>query len=179
MSDKKDIPVLTDKQKRFCEEYLIDLNATKAAIRSGYSKKTAASMGCENLIKPNIQTYIAELKKDVSERNKISVDECVQILADIARFDMAELYDENDNLKSIHNIPKEHRQAIEELTAFEEFQGFGQDRESIGYTKKVKASGKQGAIDKLLKHLGGYEKDNEQREGSSVVIFNLPHNGRD
>ena len=47
-------PKLTDKQEAFCLEYLIDLNATQAAIRAGYSEKTAASQACENLIKPNV-----------------------------------------------------------------------------------------------------------------------------
>lgn len=49
---------LTEKQKRFCDEYLIDLNATQAAIRAGYSKKTANRTGPENLSKPVIKAYI-------------------------------------------------------------------------------------------------------------------------
>nr|DAW50964.1 MAG TPA: Terminase small subunit [Caudoviricetes sp.] len=49
---------LTEKQKRFCDEYLIDLNATQAAIRAGYSKKTANRTGSENLSKPVIKAYI-------------------------------------------------------------------------------------------------------------------------
>ena len=168
---------LTDKQKRFCEEYLIDLNATQAAIRSGYSKKTAKEQGCQNLTKLNIQEYVQELQKGISERNKITIDECVSILANIARTDFATFYDENDNLKSIHDIPKESREAIEELSVFEEFQGTGKERELIGFTKKIKSSGKQAAIDKLLKHLGGYEKDNGQKT-ANINIFELPDNGR-
>ncbi len=54
---------LTEKQKRFCEEYLVDLNATQAAIRAGYSKKSAYSIGEENLKKPKIRNYICELKQ--------------------------------------------------------------------------------------------------------------------
>lgn len=49
---------MTAKQMRFCDEYLIDLNATQAAIRAGYSKKTAYSIGVENLKKPEIKKYI-------------------------------------------------------------------------------------------------------------------------
>ncbi len=51
---------LTPKQARFVEEYLIDLNATQAAIRAGYSAKTARAMGCENLTKPDIQAAVTE-----------------------------------------------------------------------------------------------------------------------
>jgi phage terminase small subunit len=49
---------MTAKQQRFCDEYLIDLNATQAAIRAGYSKKTATVIGAENLTKPYIKEYI-------------------------------------------------------------------------------------------------------------------------
>ena len=63
--------MLTDKQKRFCQEYLIDLNATQAAIRAGYSAKTARSIGNENLTKPDIQRKIQELIQDRSYRTEI------------------------------------------------------------------------------------------------------------
>lgn len=61
----------TPKLERFCEEYLIDLNATKAAIRAGYSKKTASEMGYENLRKPQVIEKINELKQKRSEKTRI------------------------------------------------------------------------------------------------------------
>lgn len=63
---------LTDKQEMFCAEYLIDLNATQAAIRAGYSEKTANRMGSENLSKPDLQEKIAELMSARSEKTKIN-----------------------------------------------------------------------------------------------------------
>ena len=66
-------PKLTAKQMRFCEEYLIDFNATQAAIRAGYSKKTAKEIGCENLTKPNIAGYLAELRGELKERTLVTV----------------------------------------------------------------------------------------------------------
>jgi phage terminase small subunit len=62
---------LTDKQEMFCREYLIDLNATQAAIRAGYSEKTARASGYENLTKPDIQDRITELKTDRNGRLQI------------------------------------------------------------------------------------------------------------
>lgn len=67
---------LTAKQQRFCDEYLIDLNATQAAIRSGYSKKTAKQIGQENLTKPDIKEYIekrmAEKEKElIADQNEV------------------------------------------------------------------------------------------------------------
>ncbi|CAA0254351.1 terminase small subunit [Tenacibaculum maritimum] len=155
---------LTPKQKRFCEEYVIDLNGTQAAVRTGYSEKTANRIASENLSKPDIQNYISELQKDIQERNKITVDECVTILSKIARHDIADFYEENGSLKSIHNIPKDSRLAISELSVFEEFEGKGKDRELIGFTKKIKTLDRKGVIVELMKHLGGYEKDNNQKK---------------
>lgn len=62
---------LTAKQEAFCLEYLVDLNATQAAIRAGYSQKTAGAVGHENLKKPEIEQKIAELMKERSEKTKI------------------------------------------------------------------------------------------------------------
>lgn len=71
---------LTAKQKRFVEEYLVDLNATQAAIRAGYSENTATIIGHENLRKPNISEAIAEARNKLSERSEWSAE---QILRDI------------------------------------------------------------------------------------------------
>jgi phage terminase small subunit len=62
---------LTSRQQAFCEEYLIDLNALQAAIRAGYSGKTAKQIGSENLSKPDVAKYIAELKAERSLLTKI------------------------------------------------------------------------------------------------------------
>jgi phage terminase small subunit len=62
---------LTSRQQAFCEEYLIDLNALQAAIRAGYSEKTAKQIGSENLSKPDVAKYIAELKAERSLLTKI------------------------------------------------------------------------------------------------------------
>lgn len=71
---------LTDKQKRFVEEYLIDLNATQAAIRAGYSEKTAYSIGQENLTKPEIQAAIQAAQNKRAERIQITQDDVIRML---------------------------------------------------------------------------------------------------
>lgn len=65
---------LTDKQELFAREFIKDLNATQAAIRAGYSEKTARAIGCENLTKPDIQQRIAELNQERLERVQIDAD---------------------------------------------------------------------------------------------------------
>ena len=76
---------LTPKQQRFVEEYLIDLNATQAAIRSGYSEKTAKEIGSENLTKPNIAKAIEEAQESLSNKTQLTVDMVVQGLLNEAK----------------------------------------------------------------------------------------------
>lgn len=75
---------LTAKQKRFCDEYLIDLNATQAAIRAGYSEKTAYRTGADNLKKPQIEEYIAKRQKELSRSTEITQERVIKELALIA-----------------------------------------------------------------------------------------------
>lgn len=76
---------LTPKQQRFVEEYLIDLNATQAAIRAGYSEKTAAVIGAENLIKPNIAKAIQEAQEKLSNKAQVTIEMVVQGLLNEAK----------------------------------------------------------------------------------------------
>lgn len=83
-------PNLTDKQEKFVQEYLLDLNATQAAIRAGYSEKTARSIGCENLIKPDIQERIQEYQKEQREKFSVSFEKKQKLLLKIAEYGISE-----------------------------------------------------------------------------------------
>ena len=76
---------LTAKQQRFCDEYLIDLNATQAAIRAGYSKKTAYSIANENLMKPEIKKYIDERMAEKKSKLIADQDEVLKYLTSVLR----------------------------------------------------------------------------------------------
>ncbi len=76
---------MTAKQKRFCDEYLIDLNATQAAIRAGYSKKSAYSIGVENLNKPELKKYIDERMKEKEDSLIAKQDEVLKYLTSVMR----------------------------------------------------------------------------------------------
>lgn len=76
---------LTEKMKRFCDEYLIDLNATQAAIRAGYSKRTAYSIGVINLKKPEIQTYINDRMTEKESQLIATQDEVLKYLTSVMR----------------------------------------------------------------------------------------------
>lgn len=86
MGEKK----LTPKQQRFCDEYLIDMNGTQAAIRAGYSKKTARVIGQENLLKPAVREYIDERMKEKEEKLVANQDEVMQYLTAVMRREYSE-----------------------------------------------------------------------------------------
>ena len=96
---------LTDKQKRFCEEYLIDLNATQAAIRAGYKQKTARSIAAENLTKPDIALYLQELMQQRSERTGVSADLVLDELRRIAMTEEVEITGK-EKLKALELLGK-------------------------------------------------------------------------
>lgn len=73
------------KQKRFCDEYLIDCNATKAAIRAGYSEKTAKQMGAENLSKPGLRAYIDEQLERLHNEKTADAQEVMEYLTAVMR----------------------------------------------------------------------------------------------
>lgn len=86
MADK-----LTPKQQRFVEEYLVDLNATQAAIRAGYSEKTAYSIGQENLTKPEIAEAIKNKQQKISEKLEITIESLLMDAEKIKNISMSEI----------------------------------------------------------------------------------------
>ena len=76
---------LTEKQKRFADEYIISGNATQAAIKAGYSKKTAAVIGTENLIKPNIKNYIDKRLEELKSERTADAQEVLEYLTSVMR----------------------------------------------------------------------------------------------
>ena len=135
---------LTDKQKRFVAEYLIDLNATQAAVRAGYSEKTAYSMGQRLLKNVEIQAAIAEAMKARSERTEITQDRVLNELAALGFYDVADFAAVEGGhvvLKETAIIPKEKRIAI---VAIKEGQS----------GIEVKLADKLRALEMIGKHLG-------------------------
>lgn len=76
---------MTPKQKRFCDEYLIDCNATQAAIRAGYSAKTAKQIATENLSKPDLRAYIDQRLEEMQSKKIASSEEVMQYLTSVMR----------------------------------------------------------------------------------------------
>jgi phage terminase small subunit len=98
---------LTAKQAMFVKEYLIDLNATQAAIRAGYSAKTANVIGPENLAKPCVAAAIQEAMDKRAEKIEITADKVLQEIAKLAFANIQDFYDESGILKDINSLPRD------------------------------------------------------------------------
>lgn len=155
---------LTDKQYRFCHEYMVDSNATQAAIRAGYSEDTAGSIGSENLKKPNISEYIVELREKAQKRAGISVDRILNEYAKVAFFDIRKIYNDDGSLLPIQEIDSESAGAIAGMETYEENEKSGEETFNSGTVRKVKIADKIRALDSLGKHFGIFEKDNQQKQ---------------
>lgn len=157
---------LTPKQARFVAEYLVDLNATQAAIRAGYSARTAKSIGQENLTKPDIQAGIAAKQQERAARTGITADRVLQELARIAFFDLRRLYREDGSLKAMHELDDDAAAVLASVEVLEEFEGTGKDRVLIGHTRKAKIPDKVAAIGLAMRHLGML-KDKVEHTGAN------------
>lgn len=135
---------MTKKQKRFVEEYLIDLNATQAAIRAGYSPDTAGSIGAENLKKPEIKNRIDKAMAERSRRTGINQD---RVLQELARIGFAKITDvvDPDTAKIRLDASEDDLACIQSIKI--KPNEFGTEREVKLYDKKA-------ALVDLGKHLG-------------------------
>lgn len=169
---------LTDKQKRFCEEYMIDLNASQSAIRAGYSEDSAKEQGSRLLTNANIQEYISELKQSKSEELNISQNMVLKELMKVAFGDVKNYFDDNGRLIDINELENQISASIKSVTVQQEkitSDGKSTFESSI---KKIESYDKLKALEIINKMLGFYEKDNAQKSISQVTIFELPDNGR-
>jgi phage terminase small subunit len=140
---------LTPKQRRFIEEYLTDLNATKAAIRAGYSAKTAGQIGEKLLKKVEIAAAVAEAKKARSERTEITADRVLHELAAIAFLDPAKVFTSTGEVRLLDEMDESVRRAIASVETI----SLGDGGEAVSTVKKVKMNDKLRALELLGKHL--------------------------
>lgn len=161
---------LTPKQQRFVEEYLIDLNATQAAIRAGYSEKTARSIGQRLLTNVDIQKAIEDAQSKRAEQTQIDAAYVLRRLVEIDQMDVLDIMDDKYCLKPIGEWPKIWRQYISSIENLEEFEGFGEDRTQIGWLKKIKWPDKTKNLELLGKHVSvGAFKDKVEHSGQLEI----------
>lgn len=110
-----------------------------------------------------VSVRVKEIKAQVSQTLTISLERTLQEIARLALFDTRKLFNPDGSLKPIHELDDDAAAAIASIEVEEINVGSGEERKTIGYTRKVKVWDKNPALEKLMKHLGGYEKHNEQK----------------
>lgn len=138
---------LTDKQQRFVDEYLIDLNATQAAIRAGYSAKTADQQGSRMLANVKVKQAVAEKQAQRSKRTGVNQDRVVLELAKVAFAKMTDIVDSNGKIKE--DASPDDLACIESIKYKESDNEYGGSVE-----REVKIASKLKALELLGKHLG-------------------------
>lgn len=162
---------LTPKQARFVEEYLVDLNATQAAIRAGYSEKTAYSIGEENLRKPEIASAVQSAMAERSKRTEITADRVLKELAKLGFSDirkaiswrahvtgMVEEEDGTQRLAVTNEVALIDSDKIDDDTAA----AVAEISQTAQGGLKIKLHDKKGALVDIGRHLGMFTDKVEQ-----------------
>ena len=147
---------LSPKQKLFVSEYLVDLNATQAAARAGYSKKTAHRIGAENMQKPAIVAAIKEAMANREKRTLVTADAVVAELAKIGFANMQDYVGESFSVQDIQGLTRDQAAAIQEITI---------DGDKV----RFKLADKRAALVDIGRHLGIFERDNKQSNPADAV----------
>lgn len=137
---------LTPRQRAFCREYIVDLNATQAAIRAGYAEPSAKEQASRLLTNDNISSEVQRLMNERAERVEVTADMVLRELIGIATVDLSEAFDEFGALKPIKDIPKNVRKAIAGIETLQIGDGAGQ-------LKKVRFWDKNKSLEMLGRHL--------------------------
>ena len=157
---------LTDKQELFCQEFLIDLNATQAAIRAGYNPNSAKQQASENLSKPYLQARITDLKNKRVEKVEITAEQVLTHLKNWLESDITETI----GLKpeELKELSKEIRQLItsyKHKSKTYEVEGKIIKDEEI----EIKFVSKEKALEMIAKHIGFYGEHNQQKQPQNSV----------
>ena len=153
--DKKETSTrkLTNKQECFVREYLIDLNATQAAIRAGYSVVSAQPTSSDLLLNPIVAERIKIALDERGKETKVDANYVLTRLREIDEMDALDILEDDGSIKSIREWPKIWRQFISGFEVVEMFAGKGDDKVIAGMLKKIKWPDKTKNLELIGKHV--------------------------
>lgn len=155
---------LTDKQEQFCLEYVVDFNAKQAAIRAGYSKKTADRIGHENLNKLEVSNRVKELMQPIREKPRELRQRIIDELEAIAFANASDFYEEIEVDGKKHRVIRSDILNSEKIAAISSF-------EPGAYGVKVKVNDKQKALEMLARYQGLFNADISQKPETNNFDF--------
>jgi phage terminase small subunit len=163
---KNKVTPLTPQQKRFCREYVVDLNGKQAAIRAKYSLKAAEVQASHLLSLTKVKDYVAVLQKKLQDETNISAKKVIAEFAKIAFSNVGDFIEENNEITDLSKLNRDKLATVESIQSDIRHDG----GDSQGYTEKVKLKfhSKVSALENLGKHLGIYAENNK------VILEILP-----
>jgi phage terminase small subunit len=182
---------LNPKQQRFVEEYLIDLNATQAAIRAGYSVKTAEQLGYQLLQKTSVSEAIAKAMAERSRRTGISQDRIIQQLAKIAFSDIkdvvewrthevplvnpitGETWRDDDGKERVEHVMRVRLKDSDQVDG-SVIQEISETQKGGGITHTIKLNDRMKALELLGKHLGMWTDKQQIEVITPIFVDNVP-----
>lgn len=159
---------LTPKQERFIDEYLKDLNGTQAAIRAGYSAKSANESAARLLAKDSISSEIAARRKRLSESCEITRERVIKEMARLAFFDVRRLFDDQGNPFHISKLDDAAAAAINGL----DVSTVGNSEIGVGQVLKYKIPDKNKALENLARILGYMDREKAKEQDSISLLAN-------
>lgn len=145
---------LPPRQQAFVREYLLDLNGAQAAIRAGYSARTAKEQAARLLTNANVSAAIEKAKAARSERTEITQDRVLQEIARLAFLDPKLFYNQDGSLRSVPDMADDAAAAVTSVEIEEEYAIVDGERQVVGRTKKLKVADKVAALTLAARHLG-------------------------
>jgi phage terminase small subunit len=166
--------VLDERKRRFCELYLLTFNGAKAYREAGYTCSTDATawVGASKLLRSGkVQSYLAELRSKVQVQTGVTLADVVLELRRILTTDILDALNDDGTFKPVKDWPVDLRRAVASIEVDELFEGAGEERTQVGWTRKVKLWSKTDGAQQLMRHLGGFELDNKQKEKSYLELL--------
>lgn len=160
------------RKKAFIESYIANGgNATAAAVMAGFSVKTARQQGARLLSNVAIKAEISKRAQTVANKYELTTELAARSIVQELRFDPANLYDSEGNLKPITELDEDTRMALSSI----EFEQHGNTDAPV-YVRKVKWAARATAREQLMKHLGMFERDNLQKPAAIIMMEQITAN---
>lgn len=174
---------LTSNRERFaiamsCGDNKSQTSAYKESYNcKGMAEKTIVEAASRLMRDSKVLARIAELKKPVLDKAQLDLERVIKEDMSIAFFDIRTILDDDGAVKPVNEWPVAAGAAIASMEVLEQYEGAGKDRVFVGYLKKIKLIDKGGALDRLMKHLGGYKLDNEVKSNLMQEFYNMISGG--
>ena len=168
---------LSDRQKKFCKEYLVDFNGTRSAIAAGYSKKTARVQSAENLAKPNIQRYISTLQAKTDKKYEYTQEQFREKLIAMINFDIRDILDIGPGgevvFKPTDEWPADAAQLISEISESTVIKESADGKTISKYSKlNTKIPDKLKALEQMARHRGWFNDKLKVDGNLSITMVN-------